>query len=193
MAQKIDTFPSFLGQDSTTVAQKLLGCYLVRELDGQEVRVVITETESYDQSDAASHSYKGRTPRVDVMFGGSGHLYVYFTYGMHYCCNIVTGEENEGAAVLIRSVMPVDGIEVIESRRGKTGPVATNGPAKICQALGIDMKLNGHDLRRSPLQLLTGPTIEPDDIVVTKRIGISKERDALRRFYLRDSSYVSVK
>src|SRR6478735_1935982 len=101
------------------VAPRLLGCHLVRELDGQTVRVKIVETEAYHQSDAASHSYKGRTPRTDVMFGPAGHLYVYFTYGMHYCCNIVTGQVGEGSAVLIRAVEPVAGEAIMTKRRNR--------------------------------------------------------------------------
>src|SRR5579884_3364094 len=135
----------FLSQSAVEVAPRLLGCQLVRQIDGQRLVGRIVETEAYDQSDAASHSYKGRTPRTEVMFGPSGHLYVYFTYGMHYCCNIVVGDEGYGAAVLIRAVEPLKGIIFIEDRRGKSGIEATNGPAKVCQALGIDRSLNGHD------------------------------------------------
>ena len=132
-------------------AQRLLGCILQRTIDGKTVRVKIVETEAYDQTDAASHSYKGRTQRTDVMFGPAGRLYVYFTYGMHYCCNVVVGEEGYGAAVLLRAVQPLDGEKVLEQRRGgKTGMLLTNGPAKLCQALGIDKQLNGHDLAGRP-------------------------------------------
>lgn len=193
MAQKVTLtgFPTFLDEDATSVARKLLGCYLEREFDTHTARVMIVETESYDQYDAASHSFSGRTPRTDVMFGPSGHLYVYFTYGMHYCCNVVTGAEGEGAAVLIRGVMPIAGGEHLEMRRGKTGPEALNGPAKLCQALDIDRRFNGHNLRAAPLRLIVGDRVAARDIVSSPRIGISKERDALRRFYLRENPYVS--
>jgi len=192
VAQKITgTFPVFLDEDVTNVAQKLLGCYLVRDFGDYSARVMIVETESYDQTDAASHSFNGRTSRTDVMFGESGHLYVYFTYGMHYCCNVVTGGSGEGSAVLIRAVEPVEGREYLEHRRHKTDYELTNGPAKLCQALGIDKVLNGHNLRFSPLRLEIGVPLAPNDIISTPRIGIAKEREALRRFYIRGNPYVS--
>lgn len=192
MAQVVnDTFPTFLDEHATNVAQKLLGCYLVRDIGDMQLRVMIVETESYDQTDAASHSFNGQTPRTDVMFGDSGHLYVYFTYGMHYCCNVVTGSRGEGQGVLIRAAMPVEGQEYIERHRGKTGPGATNGPAKLCQALLIDRQFNGHDLRRAPIRLVTGVPLSPTDIITTPRIGISKAREAMRRFYIANNPYVS--
>ena len=184
-------FPVFLGEDATNVAQKLLGCYLIRSFGSQSIRARIVETESYDETDAASHSYNGRTSRTDVMFGDSGHLYVYFTYGMHYCCNVVTGTPGEGSAVLIRAVEPLDGHDALVARRGKDGVEVTNGPAKLCQALEIDRELNGHNLQFSPLQLATGPPLDPDAIITTPRIGISREREAMRRFYVRGNPYVS--
>lgn len=184
-------FPVFLGEDATNVAQKLLGCYLIRSFGSQSIRARIVETESYDETDAASHSYNGRTSRTDIMFGDSGHLYVYFTYGMHYCCNVVTGTPGEGSAVLIRAVEPLDGHDALVARRGKDGVEVTNGPAKLCQALEIDRELNGHNLQFSPLQLATGPPLDPDAIITTPRIGISREREAMRRFYIRGNPYVS--
>ena len=187
------TFPSFLDQEVTEVARRLLGCILERTVDGVTLRVKIVETESYDQTDAASHSYKGRTPRTDVMFGPSGFLYVYFTYGMHYCCNIVTGPEGIGQAVLLRAVEPLDHQEFLEERRGHPGVEVTNGPAKLCAALGIDRKDNGHDLHDPPFRLVAGEKVPPGDIIATTRIGITKNRDALRRFYIKDSPYVSKK
>jgi len=173
-------------------AKRLLGCILEREIDRQKVRVRIVETEAYDQADAASHSYNGRTPRTDVMFGPAGFLYVYFTYGMHYCCNVVVGEEGVGSAVLIRAVEPLAREEILERRRGgKTGVEVTNGPAKTCQALGIDKSLNGHNLEKAPLKLiLTNPIDRP--IITTTRIGIRKAADVPWRFYIRDNPYVSV-
>lgn len=177
--------------NAVEAAQRLLGCELTRELDGQEAHVRIVETEAYDQTDAASHSYNGRTPRTDIMFGPAGRLYVYFTYGMHYCCNVVVGEEEYGAAVLIRAVEPITGEEVMSKRRGKGGVEVTNGPAKLCQALEIDKRLNGHDLLRVPLTLTLRPPLDAQEITHTTRIGISKAIDAPWRFYITGNPYVS--
>jgi len=183
---------SALETSAPQAAKRLLGCVLERELDGTVVRCRIVETEAYDQTDAASHSYKGRTPRTDVMFGPAGYLYVYFTYGMHYCCNVVVGSEGEGAAVLIRAVEPLEGEEALQRRRpGKTGKELTNGPAKTCQALGIDRQMNGHDLRQRPLRLVIVPPLKEEDVVVTPRIGIKQAVDVPWRFYSKDNPYVS--
>lgn len=184
-------YPDFLENDATTVARRLLGCELLREIDGEAVRVRIVETESYDQTDAASHSFKGKTPRTEIMFGPSGYLYVYFTYGMHYCCNVVTGAAGEGSAVLIRAVEPIEGGSVLQKRRGKGGQEVSNGPAKLCQALDIDRSLNGHDLRTMPLQLRTGREYSDDEVTQTTRVGISTAKDELRRFYVTNNPYVS--
>lgn len=185
---------SILTDDAPVVARRLLGCLLERELDGQRMLFKIVETEAYDQTDAASHSFNGRTPRTDVMFGPAGRLYVYFTYGMHYCCNVVIGQEGYGAAVLIRAIEPLGDYSVITERRdGKTGVDLTNGPAKLCQALGIDGYMNGHELDKMPLRLLIEPELSPRDIVVTHRVGISKAKDVQWRYYIADNPYVSVK
>lgn len=174
-----------------TVARRLVGCHLERRIDGEIVTLRIVETEAYDQTDAASHSYKGRTERTDVMFGPAGHLYVYFTYGMHYCCNVVVGEEGYGAAVLIRALEPLANEKLLEKRRGKMGVEVTNGPAKLCQALGIDKRMNGHDLRKSPLKLIIKPPVPDADIAVSSRIGIFQAKDVPWRFFLKDNPYVS--
>lgn len=186
-----DTFPDFLDEPVDTVAQKLLGCELEREIDGQTVRVRIVESESYDQDDEASHAFGGERIRNATMFKESGHLYVYFIYGMHYCCNVVTGPVGYGSGVLIRAVEPVVGADFLEQRRGITGVNATNGPAKICLALGIDLRMNGHNLRQPPMQLRLGSLQRGEVIVASERIGITKARDAHRRFYIKDNPYVS--
>ncbi len=172
-------------------ARRLLGCELQQQLDGNIVRVKIVETEAYDQTDAASHSYRGRTPRTDVMFGPAGHLYVYFTYGMHYCSNVVVGNEGEGAAVLIRAVEPLVGEDLMAERRHRSGVAVSNGPAKTCQALGIDRSMNGHDLLQPPLTLILRPPVAASAITTTTRIGIKKAIDMPWRFYLTDNPYVS--
>lgn len=189
MASELDT--SFLDGSASEVAPRLLGCLLECELNGKRVRVKIVETEAYDQTDAASHSYRGRTQRTDVMFGPSGHLYVYFTYGMHYCCNIVVGPEGYGAAVLIRAVEPLEGRDELERRRGKGGVEVTNGPAKLCQALGIDKSKNGVNLRNGPIRLIPQPKLITNDITQTIRIGISEGKEAPWRFYSTGNPYVS--
>lgn len=186
-----NSFPDFLNEPVNTVAKKLLGCEFEREIDGHTVRVRIVETESYDQDDEASHAFGGERRRNATMFKASGHLYVYFVYGMHYCCNVVTGPAGYGSGVLIRAVEPVVGKEVLEQRRGIAGSNATNGPAKTCAALGIDLGMNGHDLHQSPMKLFAG-TLRPNEtIVASPRVGISKARDAHRRFYIDHNPYVS--
>lgn len=177
---------------ATQAARRLLGCILEREINNQTVRVMIVETEGYDETDAASHSFNGRTPRTDVMFGPAGHLYVYFTYGMHYCCNVVTGKKGEGSAVLIRAVQPLVGDDILEKRRNRNGAEVTNGPAKLCQALDITKQMNGHDLEKAPLRLLLQPPLE-DGITQTIRVGISKAKDIPWRFYITDNDYISVR
>ena len=183
---------SELSTDVVAAARRLLGCELERDLNGRKLRVRIVETEAYDQTDAASHSYKGKTPRTDIMFGPPGHLYVYFTYGMHYCCNIVVGEEGYGAAVLIRAVEPIEGEDELQKRRPKKhGIELTNGPAKLCQALDIDKRMNGHDLSQLPLRLLLHDQLFDNQIITTTRIGITQAKDVPWRFFIKDSPYVS--
>lgn len=182
-----------LDDDAEVVAPLLLGSILERTLDGKVVRVRIVEVEAYHQTDAASHSFKGKTQRTEVMFGPAGYLYVYFTYGMHYCCNIVVGKEGDGTAVLIRAVEPIEGWEALEARRHTDGHSLTNGPAKLCQALGITRELNGHDLHDEPLKLYLKPRLPFQEIVTTTRVGISKDKARLWRFYIKDNPYVSKK
>lgn len=177
--------------DAVTAARRLLGCELVSTVGGQRTSGIIVETEAYDQTDAASHSYKGRTPRTDVMFGPGGHLYVYFTYGMHYCFNLVVGPPGMGAAVLIRALEPTAGKSVMERRRKQPGVLLTNGPAKACQALGIDKSLNGHDITAEPVKLLLREPIPVHDVAVATRIGITKDAHRPWRFYVRGNAYVS--
>lgn len=188
----VDADFALLRQDVVKVAQRLLGCLLVREIDGQKIIGRIVETEAYHQSDAASHSYKGQTPRTEVMFGPCGFAYVYFTYGMHYCINVVTGLEGEGSAVLIRAIEPIQGIEDMRILRANVpDSQLTNGPAKLCQALAINRTLNGHDLRKPPLKVTFQEALSSADIISTTRIGISKDMHRLWRFYDKNSPFVS--
>ncbi len=184
---------SLLSGHAHEVAPRLLGSYFVRELNsGKRLIGRIVETEAYAQTDAASHSYKGRTTRTDVMFGPPGHLYVYFTYGMHYCCNVVTGAEGYGSGVLIRAVEPIEGADIMaQNRGGKSGVEITNGPAKLSQAYAIDTSYNGSDLRSSPIHLIIKQPLQQENIVQTTRIGISQARDVPWRWYERGNPYVS--
>lgn len=181
----------FLSRSASEVAPELLGCIIEREVDGKLLRVKIVEVEAYDETDTASHSYKAKTERTEIMFGKPGRLYVYFTYGMHYCCNVVTGPEGNGSAVLIRAVEPILGSEYMEALRGRSGYELTNGPAKLCQALAIDKRLNGHDLTRSPMTLILQKPISKSFITQTTRIGISSAKDVRWRFYVTGNPYVS--
>jgi DNA-3-methyladenine glycosylase len=187
------TLPAdFLEKPASQAAPLLLGCILERRLDGQILRGRIVETEAYDQTDVASHSYRGKTPRTEVMFGKHGHLYVYFTYGMHYCCNIVTGPDGHGAAVLIRAVEPLEGQAAMKHFRGGRGGLElTNGPAKFCQAFAIDRIMNGHDLAEEPLKLIVPENRPAHETVRTTRIGISRGHDVPWRFYIKGNPYVS--
>ena len=185
---------SFLEGASAEVAPRLLGCLLVRQLKGKILIGRIVETEAYAQNDAASHSYKGSTQRTEIMFGSAGYLYVYFTYGMHYCANVVTGKSGDGSAVLIRAVEPLEGIDMMQlNRRGITGGQLTNGPAKFCQAFAITKTLNGHSLFAPPLQLIPQTAILTQNIVQTTRIGISRAQDVAWRFYEKGNQFVSKK
>lgn len=182
---------SFLAGTASEVAPRLLGCILERHIDGKVLRGKIVETEAYDQTDIASHSYNGETPRTKVMFGAPGHLYVYFTYGMHYCCNVVVGREGEGAAVLIRAIEPLEGVEYMQRRRQKSGIEATNGPAKLCQAMAIDKAHNGANLTGGSVVLTPQPALESHLITVAKRVGIRHGVDIPWRFYITGNPYVS--
>lgn len=184
----------FLEHDVVSAARRLLGCELSMQKADQHIRLRIVETEAYHQTDAASHSYKGKTPRTEVMFGPPGRLYVYFTYGMHYCMNIVAGGEGEGSAVLIRAAEPLEGWELLRANRpGLPDTELTNGPAKLCKALGIDKTWNGHDLQLPPLLLSVKPEIPASATVQTTRIGISQAKDIAWRFYIKDSTFISKK
>jgi len=181
----------FYRRDTLQVARELLGKKLVRQINGLKLSGMIAETEAYcGQADSACHAHRGMTPRNKVMFGNPGHAYVYFTYGMHYMLNLVTEDEGNPCAVLIRAVLPLDGIEAMEARRGKKGAQLSNGPAKLCQALSIDKSLNGWDVTAgSELWVEDYKKIPAGSIISTPRIGIdyahTRDRDALRRFLVK--------
>lgn len=182
----------FYLRPAITVARDLLGTYLVRGIGGRRLIGRIVEVEAYlGQRDPASHAYRGMTPRNEVMFGEGGHLYVYFTYGMHFCCNVVTGPAGTASAVLLRAVVPVRGSGLMRTRReaGKGRHVSdtalTNGPGKLCQAFGIDRKLNGADLCSDSIWIGKPPGPRRR-VKVTRspRVGISRGQQHLWRFLL---------
>jgi DNA-3-methyladenine glycosylase len=155
---------------------------------------MIVETEAYcGEKDSACHAYRGKTPRNAVMFGSPGHAYVYFTYGMHYLLNLVTEKEGNPCAVLIRAVLPLAGIPIMETRRRRKGPELTNGPAKLCQAFGIDKSLNGWDVTRGrELWVEKYKTFPAKHITATPRIGIhyakTEHREACWRYFVKPST-----
>ncbi|MBN1583760.1 MAG: DNA-3-methyladenine glycosylase [Anaerolineae bacterium] len=191
----------FYSRDTLTVARDLLGQRLVRQIDTQQgpIRVSgrIVELEAYvGQGDEACHASRGRTPRTEVMFGPPGHAYVYFIYGMHYCFNVVTEPEGAAAAVLIRALEPVEGIDEMRiRRRGRGGVQLTNGPAKLCYALGIDKTLNKVDLVTSDsLWLERDKRVDMSHIAAGPRIGVTGDEQAITvewRFWIKENPYVS--
>lgn len=183
---------AMLAGPASAVAPRLLGSYLVRELNGRRLVGKIVETEAYDESDAASHTFRGQTKRNATMLGEPGHLYVYFTYGMHYCCNVVCGPAGYGSGVLIRAVEPVEGEELmVQNRHGVIGRNLTSGPGRVCQSLAIDKTFDGHDLNQPPISLVIQPALPDCDIIQATRIGIKQAVEMPWRFYDRQSRFVS--
>lgn len=176
----VESLQDFLNGPSWEVAPRLIGWRLETRFDGVTTAVVLQEVEAYDQSDAASHSFRGPTDRTRAMFGPPGHLYVYRSYGIHWCANIVTGPPGHGAAVLLRGGRAVEGSEVMARRRGRNHDLC-NGPGKLTQALGITGESDGLKLtREGEVRLL--PAGEEHTVLATPRIGISKATDRLWRF-----------
>ena len=189
--------------DAHRVAQRLLGVTLL--VDGVGGRIV--ETEAYDQSDPASHTYAGPTPRCAAMFGPPGHAYVYRSYGLHWCVNTVCREAGHGAGVLIRALEPTHGLEQMRARRGLDNVrLLCAGPGRLTQALGIDARCNGASLTAPPFALLEParsaaaqnaaalallPLLPESAVLTGPRIGISKAMDVPWRFGERGSRFLS--
>jgi DNA-3-methyladenine glycosylase len=175
----------FWARHPVEVARDLIGWTVL--VDGVGGRIV--ETEAYHHEDPASHSYPGPTPRNAVMFGPQAHVYVYRSYGIHWCMNFVCWGEAPGGAVLIRALEPTAGLETMHERRGLSDPRALcSGPGKLCQALGVTFALNGRAIDAPPFELRDGPAA---GIVVGPRIGITKAADKPWRFGEAGSRFVS--
>lgn len=186
----------FYIRETLTVAEELLGKKLVRHTDNTRLVGKIVEVEAYRGSDdLGSHAYRGMTPRNRLMFGKGGFAYVYFTYGMHYCFNVVTERQNAPGAVLIRALEPLNGIETMRKNRGNKNLLnLTNGPAKLTEAMNITKKQNGLDLTRSKELFICEPKVkEKFEVVSTKRIGIKGGADKPWRFYIKNNKSVSRK
>ncbi|KAF0142743.1 MAG: DNA-3-methyladenine glycosylase [Stygiobacter sp.] len=191
----------FYNREVKSVAKSLLGKIFLRKIGNLVLSGRIVEVEAYNgKGDEASHSFNGITKRNEIMFGKAGHLYVYFTYGMHFCANVVTGNEGFGAAVLIRAIEPIDGISTLTKNRFFKENIShkelinlCNGPAKICQAFGITREQNGINLSGDEIYFLDAPEIPTSKIVSTPRIGIKKSIDLLWRYYIKDNPFVSKK
>ena len=170
---------AWFARDAPIVAVELLNKLLVVG----ECRGCIIEVEAYTADDAASHSHHGPTNRNAVMFGPAGRLYVYFTYGMHWCANVVTGADGDGQAVLLRAVSPLSGVQLMRTRRaGRPDRELTNGPAKLAQAFGIDGALNGSELGTGGVAVVDDGVAPPSHPLVTPRVGITKAIDLPRRW-----------
>jgi DNA-3-methyladenine glycosylase len=180
---------SFFARSALDVARDLIGCsFFVAGVGGR-----IVETEAYRQHDPCCHAYNGKTARNAVLFGPPGHLYVYFTYGMHFCANTACEEEGVGAGVLLRALEPEAGLELMAERRGVDGPrLLASGPARLAQALGIDRAYNGLPVWEHPLAILPRSAGAPaPEIVTTARIGVRGADQKPWRFVDARSAYLS--
>jgi DNA-3-methyladenine glycosylase len=190
---------AFYQRDTITVSKDLLGKILVHESSQGTTAGRIVETEAYrGPEDQAAHSSSGRrTARNEVMFGEKGHAYVYFIYGMYYCFNVTAGNvPSKPEAVLLRALEPVAGQDLMAKRRGKKVKVTnlTNGPSKLCMAMGISKSQNKTDLTSPPLYIKDAPPIPQDAVVEATRVGVDyadEWKNNPWRFYIKRNSFVS--
>lgn len=176
---------SWFERAAPDVAPDLLNKLLVATVDGERVAGRIIEVEAYTAADPASHSFRGPTPRNAPMFGRAAHLYVYLSYGIHRCANVVTGRQGAGEAVLLRAAQPMDGIDVMRRRRGVADDRRlADGPGKLAQAFAIDLHHDGIDLvaRDSPIELRDDGVAPPTVPVTGPRVGLTKGVDTPWRF-----------
>jgi DNA-3-methyladenine glycosylase len=184
---------TFYEGPTTEVAKRLLGKRLVRHLGNTELAGIVVEVEAYRGfDDPASHAFKGRTPRNDVMYGEAGHAYVYFTYGNHYCLNVTTEPVGVPGAVLIRALEPTRGILAMMKNRGKEDALElASGPGKLTKAMCIGRELNGEDLVTSRLLYFTEGKLGRFEWDKSSRIGVSIGADREWRFFVKGSPFVS--
>lgn len=190
---------SFFARETLVVAEALLGCLVVRELDDGRMLVArIVEVEAYcGPDDSACHAAKGRTPRTEAMFGPPGHAYVYLIYGIHHMLNFITWRDGFPCGVLIRALEPVENIEAMRALRPVSGRALCNGPGKLTAALGVTRALYGHDLTQGSLLWVCERDIElnAEEVARGPRVGIDyanpADRDAPWRLWLRDNPWVS--
>jgi DNA-3-methyladenine glycosylase len=184
MSEPIST--GFFARSVHEVAPDLIGVTLL--VDG--VGGPIVEVEAYDQTDPASHGYRGRTPRNAAMFGPPGHAYVYRSYGIHWCLNLVCEEEGTAAAVLLRALEPTHGVERMRERRRLDQPrLLAAGPGRLCEALGVTGEHDGRPLDRAPFVLL--PRTGEPEISAAPRIGITRATEHPWRYVQKGSRYLS--
>jgi DNA-3-methyladenine glycosylase len=180
---------SFFARSALEVARDLIGCtFLFGDAGGR-----LVETEAYRQDDPCCHGYRGKTERNAVLFGPPGHLYVYFTYGMHFCANVACEEEGSAAGVLLRALEPESGLEGMVARRGLLEPrLLASGPARLAQALGIGRAQNGLPVWEPPLAILPRPAGAPHpEVVTTARIGVRGDDQKPWRFVDAGSRFLS--
>jgi len=183
------------------VAKDLLGKIIVRNTGHEVISGKIVELEAYHgEYDQASHAFKGKTKRNEVMFEEGGRMYVYFTYGTHFCANVVVGKKEKGLAVLIRGVEPLEGIDLMSINRYGRKSISekeksnlTSGPGKFCKGFGISRIHNGTDLTGNEIFILDRPNLRSKEIGVSKRIGITRSVDLQWRFFIKDNPFISRK
>jgi len=185
---------SFYDRETEIVAREMLGTVLQCDTGQGIASGIIVETEAYlGEHDLACHAAAGRTARTEHLYGAPGISYVYFIYGMYWCFNAVTREAGSPSAVLVRALEPLDGIALMHKRRPriKSDVDLTNGPGKLCAALGITGEMTGKALQRRPLVIREGEPVDDDQVEVTARIGITKSADWPLRWIVRGNRYVS--
>ena len=185
---------AFYERETEIVAREMLGAVLECETADGIASGIIVETEAYlGEHDLACHAVAGRTSRTEALYGPPGISYVYFIYGMYLCFNAVTRAEGLPSAVLVRALEPLDGVALMHKRRPrvKNAVDLTNGPGKLCTALGIVGSMSGKGLQRKPLVIRAGESVPNREVEVTTRIGITRSADWPLRWIVKGSKYVS--